>query len=77
MTDYNALVCPTCGGKLSTVKDSRPHADFYGFRVIRRWRQCSKCGAKHKTIEIPEETFVGTKKAIAKNIATEILGKYL
>lgn len=70
------LPCPTCGGELLAVKDSRP-SDFHGFHVIRRRRECSKCGARHKTIEIPEEAFVGAKRTIAKNIATEILGKYL
>lgn len=77
MTALNAFPCPSCGGSLAMVTDSRPVESFQGMRAIRRRRKCSACGEQHTTIEIPEEAFVGTKRTIAKNIATEILGKYL
>lgn len=40
--------CPFCGFEDTQVKDSRPVEDG---SVIRRRRQCSKCGARFTTLE--------------------------
>jgi transcriptional repressor NrdR len=40
--------CPFCGSEDTQVKDSRPVEDG---SVIRRRRQCTKCGARFTTLE--------------------------
>ncbi len=50
----NAAKCPSCGGYMKHVVDSRPHRTGNVWAVKRR-RQCSDCGARHNTFEMLEE----------------------
>lgn len=68
----NRVTCPTCGGNMTYVKDSRPH-EFHGLWVIRRRRDCDKCGTRHTTVEIPEARFTSIKKEIAKRLMQKML----
>jgi transcriptional regulator NrdR family protein len=56
----NFLVCPSCGGNLNRVTDSRQSVDdgeMRGVKMIRRRRICDDCGDKHTTLELPTKAF--------------------
>lgn len=49
--DYQGLVCPECGGRDSSIYDSRPKG-YRGLSGKWRRRRCCGCGASFSTIEV-------------------------
>lgn len=79
----NAVIpCPTCGGGLKDVVDSRP-GRILGLDVIRRRRVCQCCGMRTNTFEMRAdevENFVERRKkmkaAFASLVAVFSDGEY-
>jgi transcriptional regulator NrdR family protein len=68
----NRLTCPSCGGDLAAVKDSRP-AEIYGQRTVRRRRECMTCKSRVNTMEMPEVMIAEMRRSIAKDMILKLL----
>lgn len=74
MTALNAFPCPSCGGSLAMVTDSRPVESFQGMRAIRRRRECSACGERHTTMEILRDDALKSRLGIADEVINTTRG---
>lgn len=76
MTDYNAIPCPTCGGGLSVVSDTRPTKNFQGAQGVRRTRRCNACNEKHKTIELLVSDAISARTRTVLEIIEDITERF-
>ena len=75
-TIENRIICPSCGGGLDFVKDSRPH-DIFGAKGIKRRRECSGCGQRVTTFEMKEDdlNLDDIRREIAKDMIVNLLAE--
>ena len=72
------IACPKCGGRCRSTTDSRPTGAYGG--AIRRRRECSVCGHRLTTYELPAEQLEADRPSIEPealafaNHVLEVLG---
>lgn len=74
--DGGGVKCPSCGGDMNHVIDSRP-AVFLEAGTVRRRRACKACGQRQTTYEVVEDRVDRMKGKILRNLVDRLMAEIL
>ena len=69
------IECSHCGHRMTLVRDSRAAIRF-DVHVVRRRRECLKCGGRWTTYEIPGAVIDTLETKVRKSLIMELIEKF-